>query len=268
METKASTLTLRHPLKIFFAVVRALFLRELNTRFSQGRLGLFWTFFQPFFQIALFVLLHALILQGEELSTYDYTVFMASGFIAFNLFRGILSSSIGAFDANKGIFVYKQVKPIDTVITRVLLETFMTGVIIIIFLLIGFFLRYDNMHPENFVMVTLSFFWLIVFSTGIGLLVAVGSTFFPSIGKTVSILSFILLFTSGVFYSLENVPPEAQTLLLYNPVLHFMEMIHGFYIPELTTRYVDYNYMLLWTVIPLFLALWLYVRLEKRIISA
>jgi len=260
-------LTLRHPFKIFFAVVRALFLRELNTRFSQGRLGLFWTFFQPFFQIALFVALHAVILQGQQISTYDYIVFMASGFIAFNLFRGILSASIGAFDANKGIFIYKQVKPIDTIITRVLLETFISIIIIILFLVIALFTQYPNVFPENFAMVTIGFLWLIIFSMSIGTLVAIGSTFFPSIGKLVGIVSFMLLFASGVFYSLENLPPEIQTPLLYNPVLHFMEMIHGFYIPELSTQYVNYRYMLAWTIIPLFLSLWLYVRLEKRIVS-
>jgi capsular polysaccharide transport system permease protein len=46
-----------------------------------------------------------------------------------------------------------------------------------------------------------------------------------------------------------------------------MEMIHGFYITGLDDRFVDYHYMLYWTVIPLFIGLWLYVRLEKRIIS-
>jgi len=44
-------------------------------------------------------------------------------------------------------------------------------------------------------------------------------------------------------------------------------MIHGYWIDALDDRFVDYRYMLLWTVTPLFVGLWLYQRLEKRIIS-
>jgi len=58
-----------------------------------------------------------------------------------------------------------------------------------------------------------------------------------------------------------------KEILLYNPLVHFMEMIHGNYIYELDDRFVDYKYMLLWTIIPLFMGMSLYMKLEKRIIS-
>jgi len=259
----------RNPLKIFFAVVRALFLREMEMKFTVGKSGVFWTFFEPFFQIFIYIGIHALITGSKSTtqSTYNYTVFMASGFIAFNMFRHILSLSTGAFVANKGLFSYKQVKPFDTVVARTLVEVFMTAVIILIFLAIGFFLHIDNLLPKNTLMVTLAFLWLILFSMGIGLLVAIGNVFFISVGKLVGITSFFLLFGSAVFFPVISLPPLLQQMILYNPLVHFMEMIHGYYVEGLDTRFVDYNYMLLWTVIPLFIALWLYERLEKRIIS-
>ncbi len=260
-------MTVRNPLKIFFYVERALFLREIEMKITVGKSGLFWAFFGPFFQVFLFVALHALIMNSDTGYNYDFTVFMASGFIAFNMFRSILNTSTGAFMANKGLFNYKQVKPFDTIIARVLIEMFMTSVIVIIFLLIGYFAQYDNVLPKNTLMVCLGYFWLVLFSFGIGLLVAVGNIFFISIGKLVGIFSFVLLFTSAVFFSLISIPVEIQKLLLYNPLVHFMEMIHGYYVYGLDDRFVDYRYMLLWTIVPLFIALWFYRKLEKRIIS-
>ncbi len=237
-------------------------------RMSVGKAGLFWTFFEPFFQIFMFISLRMLIVSNTgQASNFDFAVFMASGFIAFNMFRNILSGATGAFTANKALFSYKQVKPIDTIIGRVMVELFLTSIIVFIFLAIGFFLQKPNLFPENILMIFAGYLWLAVFSFAIGLVVAVGNTFFISIGKLIGIISFPLLILSAVFFPLISLPPAAQEILLYNPVLHFMEMIHGYYIYELDDRFVDYHYMLLWTVIPLFIGFWLYNMLEKRIIS-
>ena len=257
-------MTRRKPLFIFFAVIKALFLREIDTRISIGKSGLFWTFFEPFFQIFVFVAIHAAISQN---TSFDMAIFMAVGFVPFNMFRSILSSSSGAFNANMGLFNYKQVKPIDTIISRALLELFLTVIIVMIFLCLGLFLGYKHFLPENTLMVFFAYIWLWVFSISMGLLAAIGNTFFVSFGKLVSISTFALLIFSAVFYSLINLPPVAQDILLYNPLVHFIEMIHGSYMYELDTRFVDYNYLLLWTVIPLFIAMWLYGLLEKRIVS-
>jgi capsular polysaccharide transport system permease protein len=265
-------MTARHPLKIFFAVERALFLREMDMKISVGKSGLFWTFFEPFLQVFIYIGLKAAILAHRQnafatTTSYDPIVFLASGFIAFNLFRNILSSSTGAFAANKGLFVYKQVKPIDTLLARAMVHLFLTSVIILIFLGIGFVLHFDNLLPKNTLMVIIGYLWLVLFSIGIGLLAAVGNVFFISVGKVISISSLLLLLTSAVFFPIQAVPPGVRELLLYNPIVHFMEMIHGFYLVGLDDRYVDYTYMFYWTIVPLFVGLWLYRRLEKRIIS-
>lgn len=257
----------RKPLQIFSAVIKALFLRELNMRMSVGKAGLFWTFFEPFAQVAMFILIRIVIVGSSGVDTsYDIAVFMASGFIAFNMFRSILSSSTGAFSANKGLFAYKQVKPIDTIIARVMVEMFITGIIILLFLFVGFVFQYE-LKPENLVLVAAGYVWLVVFSFAVGLVVGIGNTFYLSIGKFVGIFSFLLMIASAVFFPIVSLPPEAQEILLYNPLVHFMEMIHGAYLYEFDDYFVDYIYMLKWTITPLFIGMWLYMRLEKRIIS-
>jgi len=258
----------RKPLFVFISVIRALFLREFEMRLTQGKSGFIWTFLEPFLQVFIFVYMRVVIKEHTgAVSLYNYAVFMTSGFVFFNIFRRVLRSSMGAFSANRGLFNYKQVKPIDTIISRVLVEVFLISCVAVIFLLIGFFTGVDNLIPKDILMVFLSIVWFIIFSFSIGLLMGVGNFFYMSIGKFMNVLSFILLIFSAVFFSLSSIPPPAQEILLYNPLVHFMEMVHGFYINELDDRYVDYIYMLYWTVMPLFMGLWLYVRLEKRIIS-
>ncbi|MCK5854789.1 MAG: ABC transporter permease [Sulfurovaceae bacterium] len=255
----------RSSFQVLLAVQNALILRELNMRFSAGRMGLFWTFFEPFFQILVFVMIK-LLLFGRASENFDFAVFMALNFIAFNMFKNIVTKSSGAFKANKALFIYKQVKPIDTIIARTVIEVFITSIIIIIFLAIGLYFEFD-MRVKDLTMVAIGFLFLLLFSFSFALLTAVLNTFIESIGKLVGFLMTALMFGSAIFYSLEMLPMALREILLYNPLVHFIEMIHGFYFFALDDRFVSYWYMSLWTLSLLYAGLWFYIKLEKRVIS-
>jgi capsular polysaccharide transport system permease protein len=203
---------------------------------------------------------------GRASDNFDFAAFLALNFTAYNMFRNITKKSMGSFKANKALFVYKQVKPIDTIIARVMVEIFVTGIILLAFVAIGAYFGYD-LNVQNLPMVAFGFLWLMIFSFSFGLFIAVSNTFYPSVGKSINISMIFLMFGSAVFYTVEMLPPEIQTFLLYNPLTHFMEMIHGYYFYVLDDRFVNYNYMLLWTLSLLFMGLWFYRKLEERIIS-
>ncbi|MCH9739445.1 MAG: ABC transporter permease [Epsilonproteobacteria bacterium] len=246
------------------SVIYALFLREVNVRFSAGKLGYFWVVFEPLMQISIFVMVKVMLFGNN--SNFDYYVFITLGFVGFNLFRHIVDRSLKAFSANKGLYAYKQVKPIDALIARVLTEILVSGVITVIFVLVGFYFGFD-MNVENLGMVIVSFIWLIVFAFSLGLFIAVVGLFFDSFQKVVKLLLSPLMFISAIFYSMQDLPQAVQALLYYNPLTHFMEMLHGYYFYVLDDWFVDYQYILIWTIIPLYLGLWLYRKLEKGIIS-
>ena len=147
-----------------------------------------------------------------------------------------------------------------------MIELFITGIIILFFLAIGAYWSY-NLEVKNLPMVTLGFLFLILFSLSWAILFSVINTFYSSVGKTIAILMTALMFGSALFYTIEMLPAEFQVMLLYNPLTHFMEMIHGLYFHTLDDKFVDYKYMLLWTIVPLFIGLWFYKKLEDRIIS-
>lgn len=234
-------------------------------RFSMNRIGLFWTFFQPFFQVVLFVLIKVFLFGGST-ENFDFAVFLALNFTAFNMFKNIVGKSMGAFTANRGLFLYKQVKPIDTIIARSMVEVFITGIIILIFILIGLYFEFD-MNVKNLTMVSLGYIWLIVFSFSLALFLAVANTFVNSVSNIIGFVMYALMFGSALFYTVDMLSPELQTIVLYNPLTHFMEMIHGSYFYTLDDKHVDYSYIAFWTVTVLFIGLWLYRKLERKIVS-
>lgn len=234
-------------------------------RFTSSKMGLFWTFFEPFFQIVVFVMIK-MFLFGNATSNFDFAVFITLNFTAYNMFKNIVTKSIGSFQANKGLFSYKQVKPIDTILARAMVETFITGIIILLFVAIGNYFEFD-MNVQDIPMVAFGFFFLLLFTIAFSISMAVANTFYPSIGKVINLSMIFLMFGSALFYTIEMLPVEIQEILLYNPIVHFMEIIHGYYFQVLDDRFVDYEYILLWTLALLYGGLWFYRRLEERIIS-
>jgi len=123
------------------------------------------------------------------------------------------------------------------------------------------------MSIKDFNMVVFGFVILILFAYSFGLFVAVSNVFFQSIGKLIGFLMTALMFGSAVFYTLDSLPYQAREFLLINPLTHIIELIHGSYFEALDTKYVNYSYIALWTLFLLYIGLWLYYKLEKRIIS-
>ena len=256
----------RSPLRIFFSVVKALLLREIQTRFGSQKLGYLWAVVEPMSTIIVFAIIKEL-LHPNAMPGIDYPVFLASGFIAYFMFKNIVVRSMNSFSANKGLFVYKQVKPFDTIISRALLEFFLTVIIVILFLLIGWYLGFDIV-PKNPLMVIVAYIWFAIFGLSLGILFAVLGFFFQNFSKIINLLFLPLFFMSALFYTLDALPPIVRDILLLNPIVHFEEMIHANYFDGLSKEYYNYTYMALWTVMPMFLGLWLYKKTERKIIMS
>lgn len=256
----------RSSYKIFKSSIFALLLRELYDSVGINKMGYFWLFFDVLFVIVFFAGIRGY-LRGIDIPGLDAIVFLAINVMAFYFFRTTVQMVMGSFSANKKLFDYKQIKPIDIAISKFLFNFYIRIVAAFLLVLVGLFFNFD-MNVKDFNMVVLAVFWLAIFSFGIGLLSAVLGSFFDFYKKAIGFIMLPLLFTSAIFYTVESLPQVLRELIVYNPVANFMEMIHGNYFSVLDTRYVDYEYMLLWTVIPLFLGFFFYVRSEKGIIAS
>lgn len=256
----------RSSLKIFFSVVNALLLREIQTRFGSRKLGYFWAVLEPMSGIIVFATIKEL-LHPNAMPGIDYPVFLASGFVAYFMFKNIVIKNMNSFSANKGLFVYKQVKPFDTIVSRALLEFFLTVIILILFLFIGWYLNFDIV-PKNILMVIFAYIWFAFFGFSLGILFAVFGFFFENFSKIINLLFLPLFFMSALFYTLDSLPPIVRKILLLNPIVNFEEMIHSNYFDGLSNQYYNITYMVLWTIIPLSLGLWLYKKSERNIIMS
>lgn len=257
----------RGGLRVMQASIRALLLRELQTRFGQYRLGYLWIFLEPLFTLGIMVLLFGTIMQ-RTLPGIDYVVFLINGIIPFLMFKTGVTQAMSAVQSNKGLFSYRPVKPIDALLARNILEFLLKFVAYISFTAVVLWMNYSISLSE---IPTLLFFWflLFIFMVSCSLIFMVIGDLSAEIEKFMSVLFLILYFLSGVLYSIHLIPAEYQQYLLWNPLVHIFELMRHVVAPTYPlVSGISLSYFILWIIGTLFIGLLLYKRFEKKMVKS
>lgn len=216
------TLEKRSSFAITKAVLFALILREMRGRFGKRRFGVFWVFFEPAIQVAVIMMLFSF-RNVTVRSGIEFPLFLVSGMIPFFLMRNMALQTMAAVDANRALFAYKQIKPIDTLMARAIVETTIyTGVYTIFLFVLGFFFGYEITLVDPIK-------WLAVLSIGLLLSFSLGLIFcmvvdvLPEFKAVLRILFIPIYLLSGVIYPIWVLPKELMDWLLWNPYLHIID---------------------------------------------
>ncbi|MDR2635392.1 MAG: ABC transporter permease [Campylobacteraceae bacterium] len=216
------------PFRQFLLIILALFLRELKTRFGQVRFGIFWTIAEPMVHIVVLLLVFVFI-RSRMMPQVPFELFLITGLIPFFLFRHIVTGLMTSIDANKSLFAYTPVKPIDTYITRTILETVIYVVIFAIIIFGFYFWGGIDVRVSNPLGVLAVFVIIIWMGFSFGVLASILYNIFPITKMVVSILMLPLYFLSAIMYPLWIIPSQYVEYLKYNPVLHLIELFRTNY---------------------------------------
>lgn len=229
----ASALPARSSWRIQKAVVLALFLRELKTRFGLYKQGYVWLLLEPMAHVLVLSLIFGY-WRGGSLYAIDYPVFIVTGIVPFLMFKNVALRIMDSVDANKGLFVFRQIKPIDTFLTRTLMEAFL-GLLVYAVLLLGMAWAGLGTPMRDPLTLMLIYALLALGGMGLGMIFSVVVLHLPEAKTIIRLIFLPLYFISGIIFPASMLPAEILPYLLWNPVLHaieinrlaFFEQYHG-----------------------------------------
>ena len=257
----------RGGLSVMRAAIRALLLRELQTRFGQYRLGYVWVLLEPLFSIGIMIFLFGTVMQ-RTLSGTEYEIFLLNGIIPFFMFRSGVTQALSATQSNKGLFSYRPVKPIDALLARIFLE-FLLKFIAYTFFSLAFLWFGSSISFEH--IPALLFYWLLlfIFMLAFSLIFMVIGDFSKEVGKFLSVGFLILYLLSGILYSIQIIPVQYREYLLWNPLIHIIELMRHAVAPayELVSG-ISLSYFIIWIILSLFIGLLLYKRFERQMVKS
>ncbi|AUL48326.1 sugar ABC transporter permease [Bordetella trematum] len=257
----------RPPLTIACAVVFALVLREIRTRFGSRRMGAFWMIFEPIAHIA-FMMFVVTVLRGRHVTGMPYPIYLLTGIVPFFLMRNIAMKLMDAPSANKSLFAYPNIRPFNTFVARLIVELSLTACVYTLLLIImGVWFGYDvltNSPLEWFFVLVIG----VVFSFGLGIILCIVGEKFPN-SKTFMRLAFMLLYVvSGVIFPLWRLPQEFLPWILWNPYTHIIDNLRStFFAHYPSIEGISYSYPAIAAVVVLFIGLALYRVYQRDLLA-
>lgn len=260
------TASSRPGISVLCSTWNALFLRETVNRLSAGRAAWVWLLVEPmghvFFMLAMFTLVQVTAVGG-----IDVTVWLTIGMLAFFLFRRTANQCAHAIAANRALFSYRQVKPVDTVLVRAASEGFLMLLVIILAVTILALLGHPVAPADPLeLMGALLGLWLV--GLGYGLVASVAVELIPELGKVFSMIMMPLYLTSGVMVQIGAIPEPYRGWLALNPLVHGLEAARLAFAPYYhTISTLSLAYLYGWALVLVFLGLALHVRFANRLVS-
>ncbi|MCR8679282.1 MULTISPECIES: capsule polysaccharide transporter KpsM [Campylobacter] len=255
-------------------VIRALFFRELKTRFGKNRhLGYFWVVGEPLMQILVITTVITLIRENiTHLVVPGGTpvfMFLACGIIPFFMFRNIVTQLMGGIAGNLSLFFYKPVRPIHVFLARALLEFYMHSLIFLcVMILAGWFIGY-NVVPRDFLAMFISVLLMVLSGFSLGVIFAIITHFIEPLKTIFTYFTVALYILSCVVFPIWIIPSDILKYMLYNPMLHICESIKHYYFDGYPlVDGINLFYPFVCNIIMLFIGFWFYYYKRRELVAS
>jgi capsular polysaccharide transport system permease protein len=247
----------RSPLQIQRAVLLALVLRDLRGRVKGNWLSLIWMLFEPLAFAMLMVT--ALTLRSHLVAlNVELPVFLVTGLLPFLIFRNLTRRLPTAVSSSRNLLAYRQVKPIDALIARAIVEALLFSAVYLSAISVLGWVGYHWVPHEPLELIVVSTLILLL-AIGLGLVFTVLAHGRPRVQLMIDLAFYPLYFVSGVIIPLHNVPSQILQWLLLNPVLHLIELSRLYFIDSYQpVEGVNMHYPAFFTLVVMTLGLSMY----------
>ncbi len=248
-----------------FRAVAALILREMATRYGKSPGGYAWAILEPLGGIILLGAGFSLVLRSPPLGN-SFILFYATGFLPFTLYMNVANNVARSLNFSRPLLQYPAVTWLDAALARFLLNS-LTGLLVSFILLAGLMAVNDTRVLIDLPPILTAMFMAMLIGGGIGVLNCALFGLFPVWDQIWSIVTRPLFLASGVIFLYDDLPPLAQSILWYNPLMHVTGLLREGFYPTYRPDYINLTFMAGCGLITLFLGVVLMGRYHRDILS-
>ena len=258
----------RTPWQVTLHVWYAMFMRETMARMSQDRFGPVWLLLEPVLHVLIMVSVRSMLGRtGRLIPGAEFIPWLVVGVITFFLFRNIMNRGMAAIDANRAMFAYRQVHPTDTIFVRFGLETYLQSIVFVLMIIAFTFVDF-HIVPYQPLEVILVWLWIALLGLGVALVLSLPYSLIPEMRKVINLITFPLYMLSGVIFPVFMFPLAIREYLMYNPVLHAVELIRIHTFSTYTSvPGIELAYVQKFAIVSILLGLMLQVRFKIKMIA-
>ena len=221
---------------------------------------------EPIIQLIFTVIIMGIVRGRGPTQGIPFPVFVLTGVAPFVMYRGIAMLMMEGLAANRGLFAYKQVMPMDTFIARTIMQCCLASISYLFVLAAFAWYGYDVSVARPLEWVGLIFLG-IALAFGLGMVLAVIADSFPEVRTFTRFFFLLLYFTSGAIFPVSHFPSYLLPYLIWNPFLHLTELIRQEVFPFYRMlNEISFEYVVIVVAVLLFAGLGLFrIRRERML---
>lgn len=250
-------------LRIQKRVLHALLLRELITRYGRKNIGFLWLFVEPM-MVTLFMVLAWKEMRASQVSSLNIIAFVMTGYPLLMMWRGAVGQAMSAISANHALLYHRNVRVLDTINARVLLEVAGGTIAQVMLLLFLIALKWIEPPADIFYML-IAWTLMVWFGFALGWVLCVLNYHYEVVGKVWRATGLIMLGASGTLFFVYALHPKIQNILLWFPMIHGTEMFRHGYFGDSVMTLENVFYLVVCNLVLTFAGLLMVRDLSKRI---
>lgn len=205
--------TRREELRQYIFVIRELTAREIKRKYARSSLGIIWSVLNPLLTMVVMSLIFSTMFRR---SIENFPIYYLTGQIFFNLFSVATNSSMTALVDNKSLLVKAKLPKHTFILSRIYTSLVNFGYTCIAYVLMLLVFR---IKPSwTMLLLPIDVFFGLIFSMGIGYMLAAAYVFFADIKYLYSVLLTLWMYMSAIFYPISGVAESMQAVIGCNPV--------------------------------------------------
>lgn len=206
----------------------ALVLREMTSTYGQSPGGYIWAILQPLGLIAVLAIGFSLLIRSPSLGT-SFLLFYATGYMTYEIYNQLMRKIIGALKYSKPMLAYPRVTWLDAILARFFLNT-ITQLAVFCIVITTTLLFIETRAILTIQPILLGISISVLFGLAFGMINCVLVGVLPVWNVIWKILTRPMFIASGVLFIFEDMPPLAQSILWWNPIMHATGLVRsGFY---------------------------------------
>lgn len=204
-------------------VIGSLMLREIHTRYGRENLGFVWMIAEPM-MFCLGVMGIWTVIHGHYQHGLPLLAFVMTGYLPLTLWRHSTQRAVHCFRANAPLLYHRQVKMMDLLIARVLLEFY--GVMVA-FIVVAFIFNSFELYelPRDWAIFYIGWFYMLLWALALSMIIGSLTELYEWTEKLIGPFLYLMMPACGSFYMLDWLPKDAREILQYIPTVQAFEMI-------------------------------------------
>ncbi len=193
-------------------LIRNLVIRDLKVRYKNSVLGIFWSLMNPLLMMLVFTVVFTVMAPVRSATLENFPVFVLSGLLPWQFFITSLVSSTLSIVNNaaliKKVYFPQEILPLSVILAN------LVNFLIALVMLFGIILVFRIQLTIWAFYLPLIIFIQIIFSLGMGLLLATVNVFYRDTQQILDVAVLAWFFMTPIFYPMDILPQSYQLPVL------------------------------------------------------